>query len=300
VKAGRNCRHNTLYPKLSQSCHTVTQTHTVSVLAAPVFGTEVQWCLHLPGTSGGAPWRVSGDVARLGGVGWGRMRCCTAHACSKSGIICFLIFLFLQRDRRMAFHIDCKGRHGLVCIDKRPAAYPGWECDACKQQIEDNCVGVLHCAICTVDICPACWTRLLPKIVNASGHPCFWFEPVTQAGQQPSWHSPQSLSSILVCHKPGHDGLKCGDFVWSERYQCGPCGTLTRELRSGTSAAPAAPTLPAGWQEIKDISGRPYYSRVENGRTTVQWERPVAQSTAAPIHGTFMLSLTSGRAFGGL
>ena len=206
----------------------------------------------------------------------------------------------------MAFHVDCHGRHGLVSIDRRPAAYAGWECDACKRQIEDHCVGVLHCAICTVDICPSCWTRLLPKIVNASGYPCFWCEPFTTAGQQHSWHTPPSASSILVCHRPGPAGLKCGDFQSSQRYQCCECSTLTLALRSVTSAAPVAPpapaALPAGWHEMKDASGRSYYTRVENGRTIipVQWERPSASvRPSQPFVGCkFMLSESSGRGFG--
>jgi hypothetical protein len=222
----------------------------------------------------------------------------------------------------MAFHLDCKGRHGLVSIDRRPAAYPGWECDTCKQQIKDNCVGVLHCAICTVDICPACWTRLLPKIENASGYPCFWCEEFVLHGQRHSRHTPRSESSILVCHRPGPDGLKCGDFQSSQRYQCCECSTLTHRLQSppppppplptslalpsGTSVAPVAPpdpgALPAGWHETKDVSGRSYYTRVENGRIIipVQWERPNASVRPSPpvTACSFMLSETSGRGFG--
>ncbi len=146
----------------------------------------------------------------------------------------------------MAFHIDCKGRHGLRSIDKKPASYQGWQCDACQMQIPDNCIGVLHCARCAVDICPACWTRILPKIVNAAGYPCFWVD--SQLYGNSSWQMPQGPSSVLVCHRPD-DCMECGMFVSAYRHQCQECLTLTRTMQIGAGAARAAPPAPTQPQQ---------------------------------------------------
>jgi hypothetical protein len=147
----------------------------------------------------------------------------------------FCAFLIVQRDYYMAFHIDCKGRHGLRSIDKKPASYQGWQCDACQRRIPDNCIGVLHCAVCAVDICPACWTSILPKIVNAAGYPCFWVESLLY-GNHKSWHVPQGPSSILVCHRPD-DRVECGMFISAHRHQCEECLVLTRTMQINTAAA---------------------------------------------------------------
>jgi hypothetical protein len=153
--------------------------------------------------------------------------------------------IILQIKYCMAFHIDCKGRHGLRSIDKKPASYQGWQCDACQRQIPDNCIGVLHCARCAVDICPACWTSILPKIVNAAGYPCFWVEshPNPLYGNHSSWQIPQGPTSILVCHRPD-DCVECGMFISAHRYQCQECLTLTRTMQIGAGAARVAPPVP--------------------------------------------------------
>ena len=95
----------------------------------------------------------------------------------------------------MAFHIDCKGRHGLISIENKPASYGAtpWECNTCKRTIRGDHIGVLNCERCRCDICPDCWTALLPKIVNDSGYPCFWREV------QPP-HA-RSTTRLLGCHR---------------------------------------------------------------------------------------------------
>ena len=184
----------------------------------------------------------------------------------------------------MAFHIDCKGRHGLVSIDKKPASYPGWQCDACKRQIEHNCIGVLHCAICTIDICPACWTNILPKIVNAAGYPCFWVDSMLYGDR--SWHVPQGPSSILVCHRP--DDLlecRCGMFISACRHQCRECLTLTRTMQLGASVTSAARVVPSVPEAPPPVAHAPGLHPIPPG-----WHEP----TSRPLV-TFMASHTSGR-----
>ena len=102
----------------------------------------------------------------------------------------------------MAFHVDCAGRHGLVSIDTKPAAYAAleWKCDACKRCIPDRHIGVLHCERCRCNICPDCWTVLLPKIVNAAGYPCFW----RQTGIYPP------SIRMLGCHRANVGGNVSG------------------------------------------------------------------------------------------
>jgi len=197
----------------------------------------------------------------------------------------------------MPFHIDCKGRHGLKSIDKKPASYQVWQCDACQRHIPDNCIGVLHCARCAVDICPACWTSILPKIVNAAGYPCFWVESQLY-GNHSSWQIPQGPTSILVCHRPD-DCVECGMFISAHRYQCQECLTLTRTMQIGAGAARVAPpvpeALPPGWLEFTD-SGRSHFHNTVNG--TTQWERPRAPMQPTSQAVSFMISQTSGRVGG--
>ena len=200
----------------------------------------------------------------------------------------------------MAFHIDCRGRHGLVSIDKKPASYPGWQCDACKRQIEHNCIGVLHCAMCTIDICPACWTNILPKIVNAAGYPCFWVDSMLYGDR--SWHVPQGPSSILVCHRP--DDLlecRCGTFVSSCRHQCRECLTLTRSMQLGASTARVVPSVPEapppGWHWYEPTSRPPvtFMASHTSGRVGSYAYPPVPQAPPPGWH-LAMMSPQSGRA----
>ncbi len=132
----------------------------------------------------------------------------------------------------MAFHIDCKGRHGLISIENKPASYgqTPWECNTCKRTIRGHHIGVLNCERCRCDICPDCWTALLPKIVNASGYPCFWREV------QPP-HA-RSTTRLLGCHRrnvctngsPAQYHQLCG--IESPTAQCNMCANKQRELEA--------------------------------------------------------------------
>jgi hypothetical protein len=142
----------------------------------------------------------------------------------------------------MAFHIDCKGRHGLISIENKPASYGAtpWECNTCKRTIPGVHIGVLNCERCRCDICPDCWTALLPKIVNASGYPCFWREV------QPP-HA-RSTTRMLGCHRrnvctngsPAQNHQLCGidpirsslDLATSPTAQCNMCANKQRELEA--------------------------------------------------------------------
>jgi hypothetical protein len=139
----------------------------------------------------------------------------------------------------MPFLIDCAERHGLVSIETKPAAYGehDWVCDACKRCIPNHHIGVLHCRHCRCDICPDCWTKIVPKNVNAAGYPCFWLFS----------HS----FTMLGCHRAnvsnsGLHAMQCGlDFLADGAWpgQCVDCASKQRELQtltaSGSVASPA-------------------------------------------------------------
>ncbi len=149
----------------------------------------------------------------------------------------------------MSFHLDCPERHGLVSIETKPAAYGAhiWICDACKLQIPERHIGVLHCERCRCDICPSCWTILLPKIVNAAGYPCFW----RQTTGPPS-------AMLLGCHRAnagnvfqvrrcglddGESVLRFSSFVSRPPPppQCGDCASKQRDLQNCAAAGAVAP-----------------------------------------------------------
>jgi hypothetical protein len=152
----------------------------------------------------------------------------------------------------MAFHLDCAGRHGLVGIETKPAAYgeQDWMCDACKRRIPNNHIGVLHCRQCRCDICPECWTVLVPKIVNAAGYPCFW--------RQTGIHSPSVR--MLGCHRANvgnfgrhvmHCGLDCptpNGFCEPQprTRQCVDCTNKQGELQALTASGGVAPPTASG------------------------------------------------------
>ncbi len=151
----------------------------------------------------------------------------------------------------MAFHIDCAERHGLVSIDRKPASYGAldWKCDACHRRIPDLHIGVLHCEQCRRDICPDCWTVLIPKIVNAAGYPCFWM--------QTKLHTPRA--KMLGCHRAnvGNYGsvvLRCGvdcpfagGSMWCNQpvtQQCIDCANKQCELQREQAVPAVAAVAP--------------------------------------------------------
>jgi hypothetical protein len=160
----------------------------------------------------------------------------------------------------MAFIIDCDGRHGLISIENKPASYGAieWKCKACNRRISANTIGVLNCERCRCDICPDCWTVLLPNIMNASGYPCFWREV------RPP-HTP-TATRMLGCHRhnvvsprwpngsPAQFDQLCGiDFVKHTCFaridavtmQCAMCADKQRELTLPHFVAAAAAFPPA-------------------------------------------------------
>ena len=153
----------------------------------------------------------------------------------------------------MAFCIDCERKHGLISIQHKPASYGGaeWRCKACKRCIPDNHIGVLNCERCQCDICPDCWTVLLPKIVNAAGYPCFWRD------ERPPHASPGSSVRMLGCHRRQDANKLCGidQFqrsgcfgVVAQTVQCYECRIKQSELAPAPvgGAHPAVPFLPFG------------------------------------------------------
>jgi hypothetical protein len=153
----------------------------------------------------------------------------------------------------MAFCIDCERKHGLISIQHKPASYGGaeWRCKACKRCIPDNHIGVLNCERCQCDICPDCWTVLLPKIVNAAGYPCFWRD------ERPPHASPGSSVRMLGCHRRQDANKLCGIdqiqrsgcfAVVTQTVQCYECRIKQSELAPAPvgGAHPAVPFLPFG------------------------------------------------------
>jgi hypothetical protein len=151
-------------------------------------------------------------------------------------------------DYSMAFHLDCKGRHGLTSIECKPASYRSteWRCDACKRRIPDNLIGVLNCTFCHCDICPDCWTVLLPRIVNAAGYPCFWRDL-----RPASFHAP---ARILGCHRRQTANQLCGiDPVGfgccslaqpQPAIQCNECRIKQQELNAAPAPMVGQPARP--------------------------------------------------------
>ncbi len=51
----------------------------------------------------------------------------------------------------------CPAGHALVVVNGIPATYIGWSCDVCQKVIPRAAKGVLHCSICSFDVCaPTC------------------------------------------------------------------------------------------------------------------------------------------------
>jgi hypothetical protein len=145
----------------------------------------------------------------------------------------------------MAFHIDCAGQHGLVSIETKPASYGAqqWICDACKRHIPEHLIGVLNCERCRCDICPSCWTVLLPKIVNAAGYPCFWTET--------------RFSQTLGCRRANignfggqvlHCGINGSPVAFGQQQaptpQCLDCARTQAELQAGAVSRADAQSAP--------------------------------------------------------
>jgi hypothetical protein len=147
----------------------------------------------------------------------------------------------------MAFHIDCAKQHGLVSIETKPASYGAqdWMCDACKRHIPEHHIGVLNCERCRCDICPSCWTVLLPKIVNAAGYPCFWTQ--TRFFQS---------AMTLGCRRANignfgghvlHCGVNGNPAAFGQQQaptpQCVDCARKQAELQAGAVSGADAPGL---------------------------------------------------------
>ncbi len=166
----------------------------------------------------------------------------------------------------MAFHchIDCDGRHGLISIDKKPASYGTmeWKCKACKRLIPDQLIGVLNCERCRVDICPSCWTVLLPTIVNASGYPCFWREVRPPHAR--------SVTKMLGCHRrhvcvngsPAQYHQACGVdstagscFGISPTVQCEMCEAKQRELAAAPRERAEEVAPPSQSHSVQSLMG---------------------------------------------
>jgi hypothetical protein len=65
------------------------------------------------------------------------------------------------QPRHVMVDRKCPNGHQLQVVNGKPATYPGWMCDLCRNNIPHDSFGVLHCSACQFDLCCGCQAQNL-------------------------------------------------------------------------------------------------------------------------------------------